>query len=111
MNKNIVSSDELLEDFCHQVGLNYSYPYSSKKEIYHFLIERDDSEFVVVDGEEADHGIIRYYSYDSETIDRELLATKTVNGGDDEDIEFTRSGKLIFSTCAIEILRDRIWGD
>jgi hypothetical protein len=51
----------------------------------------DYSDFHYVDGEEGDYGIIRYTAFG------QLIATKTVHGGDMEDIDFTDQGKLLLS--------------
>lgn len=51
----------------------------------------DTSEFVVVDGEEGDYGKIKYFDKNN----NELVAVKTVHGGDREDIEFTTYGKCL----------------
>lgn len=51
-------------------------------------IIRDHSGFVVVDGEEGDHGVIKWFSKAT----GKLLATQTINGGDDEYVEFTKDG-------------------
>lgn len=48
----------------------------------------DHTDFVVVDGEEGDHGVIRYLDATGE-----LVATKTVHGGDSESLELTPYGK------------------
>jgi hypothetical protein len=50
----------------------------------------DNSEFVVVDGEEGDYGIIKYF------VGTDLVAIRTIYGGDDEDIEYTEIGKKWF---------------
>ena len=74
---------------------------------YHFykLLGEDDekyrtdySEFIVVDGEEGDYGIIKYY------YGEELIAVKTVYGGDEEGTEFTEFGKLLFNAKLINCL-------
>lgn len=50
----------------------------------------DDSEFVCVDGEEGDYGVIKY----SDT-EGHLVAIRTIYGGDREDVEFTDYGKAL----------------
>jgi hypothetical protein len=64
----------------------------------------DYSEFVVVDGEESDYGIIRHYYGNN------LLAVRTVHGGDSEYIEYTTFGKWFFKNKLINSLSN-VLGD
>lgn len=70
------------------------------------LISEDDdyradySQFNVVDGEEGDYGVIRYFHGD------ELVAIKNVYGGDSEEVEFTSFGKTLFNAKLINALTD-----
>jgi len=86
----------LLEEFCRQVNLCI---YTGEDIDY----VCDDSQFVSVDGEEADYGVIKYY-----TKSNELIAIKTIRGGDDEDTEFTEFGKNFISPLAIDLLKEKI---
>lgn len=88
----------LLEAFCNEIGLCPKY--YDIKDIKH---TPDYSEFNVVDGEESDFGIVKYFD-----LDGTLLAKKIVHGGDDEDIEFTEYGISLLSPLAIEILNKNI---
>lgn len=87
----------LVESFCDEIRL-YTY-----RDIEDIDYTTDQSEFEVVDGEEGDNGIIKYYS-----LSGDLLAVKTVYGGDSEDIEFTEIGKNILKVKALEIFNKNI---
>ncbi len=50
----------------------------------------DNSDFTVVDGEEGDYGVIRYSDAAGQ-----LVAVRTVHGGDSEDVAFTDHGKAM----------------
>ena len=50
----------------------------------------DDSEFVCVDGEEGDYGVIKYLDTAGN-----LVAIRTIYGGDREDVDFTEFGKAL----------------
>ncbi len=62
----------------------------------------DYSEFTIVDGEEGDYGTIKYY------YGTELVAIKTVHGGDEEEIEYTRFGQRLFNAKLINALSKAI---
>ena len=47
----------------------------------------DHRDFVYVDGEEGDHGVVRYYD-----ADKQLVAVRTLHGGDSEHTELTTLG-------------------
>lgn len=53
-------------------------------------LKTDISEFTIVDGEEGDHGIIKYLDADNN-----VVAIKNVEAGDNEYIEVTEYGKPI----------------
>jgi hypothetical protein len=61
-------------------------------------LEEDRSKFTVVDGEEADHGIIRYLDSTGEAV-----AIKIVRGGDDEEYEVTEYGKDIINKKLVDL--------
>lgn len=58
----------------------------------------DDSQFVVVDGEEGDYGIYKYFH------NTELVAKRTIYGGDVEDTEFTEYGKTFLKIQFYKLL-------
>lgn len=87
----------LVESFCDEIRL-YTY-----RDIEDIDYTTDYSEFEVVDGEEGDNGIIKYYN-----LSGDLLAIKTVYSGDSEDIEFTEIGKNILKVKALEIFNKNI---
>ena len=86
----------LLEEFCRQVDLCIF----NGEDIDYVC---DDSQFVAVDGEEGDYGIIKYHSKSNE-----LIAVRTIRGGDDEDTEFTEFGKNLLAPLAIDMLKEKI---
>lgn len=88
----------LLEEFCRQIGLR------TPMDVEDIDYKIDLTDFNSVDGEEGDNGIIRYYDLE----DGELLAIKTVHGGDDEDIEFTHLGRDILQDKALDVFYDNI---
>lgn len=61
-------------------------------------LEEDWSKFTVVDGEEADHGIIRYLDSTGEAI-----VIKIVRGGDDEEYEVAEYGKDIINKKLVDL--------
>lgn len=91
----------LLQEFCAELGF-----FISDEDNNTFFTENiltDQSDFNIVDGEEGDNGIIRYSSEN-----KELLAVRTVFGGDEEQIEFTEFGKEFFSNKAKIIFNKKI---
>jgi hypothetical protein len=77
----------LLEEFLAQLGIYVEEP---QDDIPH---TSDYSEFVYVDGEEGDYGIVKYYG---ET----LLAVRFIEGGDMEHTKFTAYAKEILAVKA-----------
>lgn len=65
----------------------------------------DWSEFVYVDGEEGDYGVVRYLCPKTEV----LVATRTIHGGDQEEVEFTEYGRKLLSQLVLEKLM-KVWG-
>ena len=61
----------------------------------------DHSDFVVVDGEEGDHGIIRYCDGNG------IVAIHTVDGGASDHIQFTPHGVGVMIPLAEKWLNDR----
>lgn len=67
------------------------------RSVFTEIISKDDdyvadyAEFNVVDGEEGDYGVITYLH------DNEVVAIRTIFGGDDERIKFTDFGKSLFN--------------
>ncbi len=87
----------LLEDFCYEIGLRVPI------DIEDINYTTDTTEFNFVDGEEGDNGIIKYYATDGD-----LLAVKTVYGGDSEEVEFTQWGKDLLKEKALNIFYDNV---
>lgn len=90
---------DLIEEFLRFLGFWSNLPSDFIEFDYHI----DNSEMNVVDGEEDDYGVVKYYSQSGG-----LLATKYIHGGDDENIEFTEYGKKIMKEKLWEILEKRI---
>lgn len=64
-------------------------------------LRQDNTNYVYVDGEEGDYGVITYYSkYD------DLVATRTIHGGDSETVEFTPYGVRIIKRMIIDHLNN-----
>lgn len=78
----------LFVEFCGQLGLNQCSDMFEKSDELDDGIKVDDSDYVCVDGEEGDYGIIRFIS----KCDGRLLAARVVCGGDREWVDFTRDG-------------------
>lgn len=57
-----------------------------KFEEYLDTLQRDYSEWVYVDGEEGDFGVVKYYD------NGVLICSKLSNGGDDDWVDFTQEG-------------------
>lgn len=85
---------ELIEELCRQANL-------SSLDYGEFDCIEDSSEFVFVDGEEGDYGVIKYF-----TPKGNLLAIKTVEGGDSEFTEFTEFGKNFLKQKILNIFLD-----
>ncbi len=58
-------------------------------------IEYDDSQYTVVDGEEGDYGLIKYYHV--QTIERRKVCEFVNKGGDNKDYIFTKYGVDLFT--------------
>lgn len=71
---------------------NLQFKFNTILENSEIKLIRDDSEFVVVDGEEGDYGTLRYFDTDNQ-----LIATRVIESGDEDNIEFTPHGKNIIS--------------
>jgi hypothetical protein len=82
----------LLEEFCNQIGLRIPLDLEDIK------YTTDSSDFNCIDGEEGDNGIIKYYA-----LDGDLIAIRTVFGGDSEDVNFTHWGKDMLQEKALNV--------
>lgn len=88
----------LLQEFCRQIGFYVEDMETEKLDVPSLP---DYKDFCEIDGEEGDFGIIRYYS----TPGNQLLAVKTVHGGDNEDVEFTKLASELLQPKVIELLK------
>ncbi len=86
---------DLTAEFMNQLGFN------PVKEYEPIKYNSDYSEFIVVDGEEGDYGVIKHFPEN-----KILLAITIVNGGDDEDTQFTQYGKALCTATVINALED-----
>lgn len=66
---------------------------------------KDSSGYVYVDGEEGDYGVVRYYC----PITKELVATHTIHGGDNEEYEFTEYGKKLLGHLVLSAMKGVLW--
>jgi hypothetical protein len=89
---------DLIEEFGRAIGVYLPYDFT-----YDFRYKEDLSEFTVIDGEEGDYGIIKFYS-----LCGKLLAVREVFGGDDSDIEFTQYAKELFEPIIISAVKFKI---
>lgn len=90
----------LLQEFCRQIGF-----YVGDMDTEEFDVESipDYKDFVEIDGEEGDFGTICYYS----TPGHQLLAIKTVHGGDNEETEFTKYGAELLKEKTLELMKHK----
>lgn len=66
-------------------------------------LTKDASEYVYVDGEEGDYGIIRYLDSDNK-----LVLVKLIFGGDKEDCKLTNHGKQLIKQHLFKSLEETI---
>lgn len=88
----------LLEEFCRELGVNIMY-----SDDYDIEYNIDNSEFNVVDGEEGDYGVKKYYT----VVNNKHIANVEYFGGDDYEVEFTKIGKLILNNRMRQHLSDK----
>jgi len=88
---------DLLEQLWMEL-LSFSIPPSPDE----FDYEEDYTFFNVEDGEEGDYGNILYY------YNANLVAVKTVFGGDDDDIDYTSYGKKLLGDKMLELVKSKI---
>lgn len=60
---------------------------------------KDNRDYVYVDGEEGDHGVIRYYK------DGVLMVIRTIHGGDWETHTLTDEGKAYVKQVMLDAVR------
>lgn len=89
---------DLIEEFGEAIGVYLPYNFT-----YDLKYRTDLSEFNIIDGEEGDYGIIKFYS-----LTDELIAVKEVFGGDDFDIEFTQYAKELFEPIIMSAVKFKI---
>lgn len=91
----------MLEEFWEEIGM-----YWKIRELLDSLdphLTPDYSKFTVVDGEEGDYGVISYSDHTGQ-----LVAVKTVHGGDHEDVDFTEYGIAMMGGVVRSILENVI---
>lgn len=91
---------DLLQEFCRQIGF---YIGDLDSEVHDIDSKADYKDFVSVDGEEGDYGIVRYY----DKTNNQLLAVRTIHGGDSEDTEFTQYGASLLQDKALHLMREK----
>lgn len=67
-------------------------------------IMRDESKYHVIDGEEGDFGIVKWYSVET----KELLFIYKNNGGDDYFLDFTKAGLDLLKPLVIKKLEEQL---
>ena len=93
--------DYLLVEFCEQIHFHTYIEYYNLPEGVEILdYERDDSNYHIIDNEEADYGEIKYFHAGK------LIAIYYNYGGDSYDVTFTQYGKEHFQPM-VEILLKR----
>lgn len=63
----------------------------------------DTSDFVVVDGEEGDYGMIRYLDSNDE-----VVATKFIQGGDMESLDVTKYGRQFLGEKILRLFQQTL---
>jgi hypothetical protein len=66
-------------------------------------LAEDSSDYVVVDGEESDYGVIRYLDAGGK-----VVAIKTIHGGDSEEWEVTEHGKTLIADKLLGLFRQSL---
>jgi hypothetical protein len=70
----------------------------------------DNSGYVYVDGEEGDHGVVRYHDANGH-----LVAVKTIHGGDSEDYALTPHGAVFVKQLLLNlfsrVIEEKVTGD
>lgn len=89
----------LFAEFCSQAGFS---KYGLTDKDLEGQRHEYDKDFDYNDGEEGANGIVRYFIKD------ELVAIRTIHGGDSEDVVFTEQGKILLMkeaiSCFVEAL-------
>jgi hypothetical protein len=71
-------------------------------EAWEDTLETNHDDYVYVDGEEGDFGIVQYFGTGSDGKTKQLLLVKYVHGGDVENTYFTEEGALVFQAMLSE---------
>jgi hypothetical protein len=95
---------ELLEEFYQDHFVYSSFAFHLENQPDSDEFERDVSGYVYVDGEEGDHGAIKY----NEKSTGKHVATKVIKGGDSEHYEFTAYGTALFADRLLKVVADRL---
>jgi hypothetical protein len=66
-------------------------------------LEADHTDFVYVDGEEGDFGIIRYKDATGQ-----VVAIKNIHGGDSEDLELTDYGRPLVAKLILGLFKQTL---
>jgi hypothetical protein len=80
-----------------------SYVFNRLLEQLDLNLTEDRSEYVYVDGEEGDFGVIRYKDAAGE-----VVAVRTIEGGDSEYTELTEHGKPLVAAKMLEAFRQSL---
>lgn len=88
--------ESLIEEYLNQRGIQIQF------EVDDIEYKSDYSDFISVDGEEGDHGVIKHFKGEM------LIAQTFVHGGDMEETEFTPQGEELLNKYAIELINERL---
>ena len=89
---------DLLEEFWRLISFGIYDPYDEDYDQYIC----DSSEYKIIDNEEGDHGIKKYY------LNGNHIATYYNQGGDVDWWEFTQEGKEHFRSKVLKVINDEI---
>lgn len=95
---------ELLEEFYKEHFLYSSFAFHLENQPDTDEFERDNSGYVYVDGEEGDHGVIKFI----EKATGLHVATRVIQGGDQEHYEYTAYGATLFADRLLKAVAERL---
>jgi len=78
-----------------EVRLDYQYPLNELIENWENSLDSNHDDYELVDNEEGDYGIVRYYGADVNGNQNVHLITRYVHGGDSEESFYTEAGRAV----------------
>jgi hypothetical protein len=79
------------------------FPFNRKLEDLDLGLVEDLKDFVYVDGEEGDFGVIRYLDASGQ-----VVCVRTIEGGDSEQMELTEYGKPLIAAKMLEVFKETL---